>query len=454
MKNSISSLCILFLTIIVGCTFSISAKIINAEADWRKAAQYAESLGLASSLPQSEADNLFANNQMAELVDFYHNHPQFLDSKNDFIMRETARILTKYNTTLPVDNLCAGLAKKPDAESLYELAILSHYTSDNMNSSDAIEMLIKSYDKGCTRAVPVLCAYYATDPLAMNIVKKPLNSKKRLKLLEKLFDLSEKGDVDANLVLQQAFKFRSNMLDDLSSPLADRLFNDAKKESAQRLAQAGIPYFQFLYHQLSYNPKDTKNEESYSWLKKACDNGSPEAWREMGLLLSEKHLGNYAGIHKNLEESIRCFEKVVTLPYNEAVAADTYYDLGYAYENGIGVEADIKRAADYYRRSFSGGSHPLAAIRLGYMYESGLFGEPDYKMAFYYYFKGKAPVSLYKIAEFYDYGKGVEQSPETALRYYIRVTMSDYPSLPSELQSNVGWRMKELRKLYPDVTAY
>lgn len=448
MKNSISSLCVLFLTIIVGCTFSISAKIVNAEADWREAAQYAESLGLASSLPQSEADNLFANNQMAELVDFYHNHPQFLDSKNDFIMRETARILTKYNTSFPVDNLCAGLAKQSDAESLYELAILSHYMSDNTNRSDAIEMLIKSYDKGCARAVPVLCAYYATDHLGVNM--KP---KKRIKLLEKLFELGEKGDVDANLVLQQAFWLRSTMLDDLSSPLAYRL-DDAKKESAKRLAQAGIPYFQFLYHQLSYNPKDTKNEESYSWLKKACDNGSPEAWREMGLLLSEKHLGNYAGIHKNLEESIRCFEKVVTLPYNEAVVADTYYDLGYAYENGIGVEADIKRAADYYRRSFSGSNHPLAAIRLGYMYESGLFGEPDYKMAFYYYFKGKAPVSLYKIAEFYDYGKGVEQSPETALRYYIRVTMSDYPSLPSELQSNVGWRMKELRKLYPDVTAY
>lgn len=448
MKNSIFSLWVVIVAIITGSTFPASAKIIDAEADWRKAAQYAESLGLASPVPQAEADNLFANNQMAELMDFYTNRPYLLDSKTAFIMRETARILTKYNDTFPADNLRARLSKQSDAESLYELAILSHYMSDNTNRSDAIEMLIKSYDKGCARAVPVLCAYYATEHLGVNM--KP---KKRIKLLEKLFELGEKGDVDANLVLQQAFWLRSTMLDDLSSPLAYRL-DDAKKESAKRLAQPGIPYFQFLYHQLSYNPKDTKNEESYSWLKKACDNGSPEAWREMGLLLSEKHLGNYAGIHKNLEESIRCFEKVVTLPYNEAVVADTYYDLGYAYENGIGVEADIKRAADYYRRSFSGINHPLAAIRLGYMYESGLFGEPDYKMAFYYYFKGKAPVSLYKIAEFYDYGKGVEQSPETALRYYIRVTMSDYPSLPSELQSNVGWRMKELRKLYPDVTAY
>ena len=125
--------------------------------------------------------------------------------------------------------------------------------------------------------------------------------------------------------------------------------------------------------------------------------------------------------------------------YKAQIAGDidgTYY-LGYAYEHGIGIAQDYKKAFDYYSRVTKSESTDLAdqyAINLantavGLLYVEGNGVEADTEKAIEYFTaasdNGYAKASYY-LGQIYENGLDVDRDYEKAMEYYLIAADADY----------------------------
>lgn len=102
------------------------------------------------------------------------------------------------------------------------------------------------------------------------------------------------------------------------------------------------------------------------------------------------------GIDKNIEEGLKAMEK-------EAQAGNVLaiYELGYIYQKGIGVELNLDKASEFYKRALD---------TFIYLYEN-----PQQKECENSKFDMGAYL-LYRIGKQYYYGLGVEKNPDEAFR--------------------------------------
>lgn len=139
------------------------------------------------------------------------------------------------------------------------------------------------------------------------------------------------------------------------------------------------------------------------------------------------------------EEYTQQASQIYDLIYKAEIAGDLdgMYYLGYAYEKGIGVAADPKKAFDYYSRAAKSDSTDLAdqhAIKLsntaiGLLYMKGNGVEADTQKAIEYFSsasdKGYAKASYY-LGQIYENGLDVDRDYEKAMEYYLIAAESDY----------------------------
>jgi len=116
---------------------------------------------------------------------------------------------------------------------------------------------------------------------------------------------------------------------------------------------------------------------------------------------------------------------------------DGSYYLGYAYENGIGVNQDYTKAFDYYSRAAKSESTDLAdqyAINLantaiGLLYINGYGVEANTETAIEYLTKasdnGYAKASYY-LGQIYENGLDVDRDYEMAMEYYLLAADKDF----------------------------
>lgn len=176
--------------------------------------------------------------------------------------------------------------------------------------------------------------------------------------------------------------------------------------------------------------------------------------------------------------------QLFTSPQNSSSSNDQAYETGYSYE----TDGDMEKANRFYLNSVSSGvlrcnrgdfyyngNGFRAACRLAFFNETGaVTGKPDLEKAFEIYFSTSAlygrhsadghfmdelapsaedPIPLmYKIAECYDYGKGVDENPRKALWWYQKVfkllSRTAANRLSPEATKFARERMAELKKEY------
>jgi TPR repeat protein len=83
------------------------------------------------------------------------------------------------------------------------------------------------------------------------------------------------------------------------------------------------------------------------------------------------------GLPQDYAKAIDFFRKAA-----EGGDADALYDLGWAYEHGLGVPADRQQATEWYSKA-AGKRQALALKRLDSLSEEGGFWQPFRKMAGY-----------------------------------------------------------------------
>lgn len=156
------------------------------------------------------------------------------------------------------------------------------------------------------------------------------------------------------------------------------------------------------------------------------------AWREIGYM----HYFGY-GVYKdrdraneyfakcddrkNCEEVIKCFEAIAY--YNNNASA--YYNLGYFYNFGKGVEQDYQKALYYYKKAADLGNSN-ACNNLGFMYKYGNGTKKDCYTARDYYQKGADldnAMACNNLGDCYEYGGGglllgLKTDKYKAIKYY------------------------------------
>ena len=139
------------------------------------------------------------------------------------------------------------------------------------------------------------------------------------------------------------------------------------------------------------------------------------------------------------DELAQKVDDIYNLIYKAQIDGDidgSYY-LGYAYEKGIGVKGDFKRAFDYYSRAAKSESADLADqyaknkanTALGLLYLNGNGVEADSEKAMDYLEvasdNGYAKASYY-LGQICENGLGVDKNYEQAMEYYLLAADLDY----------------------------
>ena len=120
--------------------------------------------------------------------------------------------------------------------------------------------------------------------------------------------------------------------------------------------------------------KTKDKEEALKWLKLA-------AAKKDGL--AEYYLSSlYAGDYIGKPRPALAYKYACLSAKNNYVCG--YYQLGFFYEQGIGIKKDYKLAMENYKKALSLG-HPDAPYKIGRMYEEGIGVESDFKKARRYY---------------------------------------------------------------------
>jgi len=112
--------------------------------------------------------------------------------------------------------------------------------------------------------------------------------------------------------------------------------------------------------------------------------------------------------------------------------------LGFMFQKGLGLDADLEKAVYWYRKAANQGL-TIGQFNLGYMYENGLgFDSRNYTQAGYWYRKaanqGHAS-SQFNLGWLYQKGKGVTKDNRKAIKWYRKAANNGHVSA----QNNMGW---------------
>jgi TPR repeat protein len=128
----------------------------------------------------------------------------------------------------------------------------------------------------------------------------------------------------------------------------DRLAAQWYAKSAEAGEEQGQSHLGAMYRDGRGVARDFKEAEK--WFSMAADQGS--AWALMNLGLLYTHGGD--GLPLDYGKAMDFFRKAAAMDN-----ADAQYDLGWAYENGLGVPKDRQQAIEWYSKA-AGKSHTLA----------------------------------------------------------------------------------------------
>lgn len=394
---------------------------------------------------------------------------------------ELARILCKYGCSV-VDTQLTNMLKRrveaQDAEAMYDLACI-----ESSDSANFYNRILGSYQKGYKYASLML--FYKIKTVQLGSIESQFypgfDPNKDMELIKSILtDIEsylDSGDV-------HAAKLMRNYDYNINNPILQ--FSDGTKHFQRRSKKAFSVLHNWYPEHYSVDWNNASKSQVFNDIKRQATEGDGYAAWELG-----RHYygeSSHWGIKPDVVEALHWFEKSI-----EFGCSPAYYDLGYLYENDETYK-DHKKSYLYYLKSANSpalveinpyGDYEFgyyspesklicnieennlrAAAKTAFYLEQGINGTPDFEQAFQYYFvsalnpfvNGRIwqaalnPIPIMcKIAECYDYGKGVEESSGKALWWYIQILKSEKYAkskgrwLPQPLDEAVKERYKSLK---------
>lgn len=169
-------------------------------------------------------------------------------------------------------------------------------------------------------------------------------------------------------------------------------------------------YSLFLFYQKGiYVSKDQK--KAFEWLLKSADSGFSLAQTEVG----NTYFTGSDFVEKDEKKGILYYEK--SAKQKDVLAI---YQLGKAFEKGLGVEINLKKALEYYKSSCELG-FDQGGYECGRFYYGGFGIEKDLKRAFDYFMESSLKGNQFSQCSLglcYETGSGVEKNLSEALKWY------------------------------------
>jgi len=188
-----------------------------------------------------------------------------------------------------------------------------------------------------------------------------------------------------------------------------------------------------------YNGKNGERQdyhEAVRLYRKAAEMGHKSAKVNLGYAYEQGH-----GLEINFNEAARLYREAA-----EMGEAQGMTNLGYMYEQGNGVEKSLEQAFYWYKTAAEAGNYN-GMTNLGYMYEVGRGTKKNYKQAFSWYKKaadaGTARAQN-NLAYLYLYGNGTKLSNKKAMSLYQKAADQNF----ANSQYMIGY-MHELGKGVP-----
>lgn len=151
-------------------------------------------------------------------------------------------------------------------------------------------------------------------------------------------------------------------------------------------------------------------EDGIRLLETAARRGSAEAQYELGVAYDRG-----LGVTQNFATAAGWYQRAA-----EQGLADAQYNVAALYDQGLGTARDPARALEWYTRAADAGE-PRAMNNLGYLYEKGFDGPQDYAKAVSWYRRAARSglaIAQSNLAALYYLGHGVERDLERAARWY------------------------------------
>jgi hypothetical protein len=149
------------------------------------------------------------------------------------------------------------------------------------------------------------------------------------------------------------------------------------------------------------------------WYKKAVAKGNVAAMNYLGLIYRD----GIGTINKNPKAAFDLFTQAANLNSDEG-----YFNLGYLYQNGVGLPKDSSKAISNYMQAANLGN-VLAMNNLAYMYENGTGVPQSYKEALNWYMlsaaKGDANAEC-EVGQYYFNGTGVNKDYVFAKTWFLQ----------------------------------
>ncbi|CEK33554.1 tetratricopeptide repeat protein [Paraclostridium sordellii] len=195
--------------------------------------------------------------------------------------------------------------------------------------------------------------------------------------------------------------------------------NEYNEKDAQEKVELAISYILNDYENLDF-------KKTLILLKKSALQGNSGAQYLLGLL----YQGGIEALEMCFEVDIFTNENIDIIDLDKSLYwfeksakqgnPKSQCNLGYIYENGIGVKIDYKKAINYYKQAAVQGDE-IGQCNLGYMYEKGLGVDIDYKKAFKFYKRSATQgdeVGQNNLGEMYRDGLGTQVDYDIAMQLF------------------------------------
>lgn len=195
------------------------------------------------------------------------------------------------------------------------------------------------------------------------------------------------------------------------------------------------------------------NDGTYITEEKVCQLTDDEELREK-LCNCIKALGEDNSV-TNMTALAECYKKLHNDSLNEEMAqlysraaqsgyAPAQNALGTCYYEGRGVEKNIEKAFEWYRKAAEQGLSQA-------QYNLARLFERHYKTLAFIWMKKASeqsnPQALYKVGEYYEYGRGVKRNYDMAKKHYLKAEEKGYA--PASKKTKDGyWKKRRIQDIF------
>ncbi|UZO02429.1 uncharacterized protein OCT59_020910 [Rhizophagus irregularis] len=164
------------------------------------------------------------------------------------------------------------------------------------------------------------------------------------------------------------------------------------------------------------NVDDTK--KLFEWYMKAAEEGNLGAQTNIGF-----HYQNGIGVPKDENKAFEWYMKAA-----KGGNLDAQNNLGDCYKNGIGISKNKNKSFEWYMKAAERGNL-IAQTNISHYYQNGIGVEKNLNKSIHWYSKaaeGGCEIAQYNLGSFYDDGLGIEKNEVKAFEYYIKSAEKGY----------------------------